>query len=373
MSDDAPVDPLLKDPMAEEHLSEPAIEDAGAAADLAAAELTAGDASVAGEVEAGEAAAAAEPSNEDAAAPAELAAEDAEAAAELAAENAAIPAEAAAAADVPVPAKEKSSSVNLSDSDEDGGLLVSGAPKAQPTAAAVNAAPDADPDATAPAVDAANAADADPAATAPAADAAGAADEDEGEDGKPKLIDSKSVRQRQQSEGKRSPSSAVDAIEHMSVRAPSPSKRASQGPWLQGTFTTPKGRKMTADEFCSSLDRMYNYGAEARSRPQSGANKCGPGPQPKVKQVSTDELDGIVQRLSRQKESASPGGKLECKQLAFRENKEVWEPVKKRPDAENTEYLRTLYDRCLSSKKASEAKLAAKWLKPLGRPATAKH
>jgi hypothetical protein len=54
---------------------------------------------------------------------------------------------------------------------------------------------------------------------------------------------------------------------------------------------------------------------------------------------------------------------------------QVWEPVPVKSAAANTEYLCTLYTRCINSKKASNDALAAKWLKPLGsssRPSTAR-
>lgn len=150
----------------------------------------------------------------------------------------------------------------------------------------------------------------------------------------------------------------------MSVRAASPSKRKSEGPWLTGTFTTPKGRTLTGEELCHSLDRMYNAFADRKD--ESGANKKAPGPEPKVKLVTSDELEAITTRLYQTKESALPkGGKLECKQLAYLGTKEVWEPVKKKPEAENTEYLCSLYQRCINSKKEAEQRLADKWLKPI--------
>ncbi|KAG1659456.1 hypothetical protein FOA52_007926 [Chlamydomonas sp. UWO 241] len=197
---------------------------------------------------------------------------------------------------------------------------------------------------------------------------------------KRKLVDSLSVRKHQDSSAKakgeaRTPRgvSAVGELEHMSCRAPSPSKRKSDGPWLKGTYTTPTGRTLTGAELCTSLDRMYTAGF--KDRPLSGASKPAPGDGPKVKIVSGEELDGIVSRLGSARPKNEAKGKIPCKQLGYKANQEVWEPVQKKSETENTEYLCTLYTRCLASKKEADAKLAAKWLKPLGgssRPSTAK-
>lgn len=61
-------------------------------------------------------------------------------------------------------------------------------------------------------------------------------------------------------------------------------------------------------------------------------------------------------------------GKLEHVQLTFGEGgKEIWAPVKHSSDDEQKTYLCDLYTRCIESKKATEEKLAAKWLQPLGK------
>lgn len=159
----------------------------------------------------------------------------------------------------------------------------------------------------------------------------------------------------------------VDTLSHMQIRPPSPSKLRSQDPWLHGTYKTPKGRIITGEDLCQSLERMYTaYGDKGEA---AGAQKPAPGTPP-PKTMSQEEIDGVVNRLYSSKQiSEGDEGKLVRVQLSFGEGgKELWVPVKHTTVEEQTGYMCALYDRCRESKKKTKAALAAKWLKPLGTP-----
>lgn len=151
----------------------------------------------------------------------------------------------------------------------------------------------------------------------------------------------------------------------------------SHDPWLTGTFKTAKGRIISGEELCQSLEKMtHAYVDKYMAGEQGGARSppvYGPGVHgPPHKTLTPEDLDSMISRLYQAKsreEAAAEANKLERVQLRFDEQgREQWVPVKKVSVDDQKEYMVSLYSRCLESRKKTEEALAAKWLQPLGKP-----
>jgi hypothetical protein len=74
-------------------------------------------------------------------------------------------------------------------------------------------------------------------------------------------------------------------------------------PWLKGTYRTPKGRILTGEDLCSSLERMYGAYATRSELSSAGSNRSAPG-SGVAKILPQEELDAVVQRLYQSKVGA---------------------------------------------------------------------
>eukprot|EP00798_Chlamydomonas_sp_ICE-L_P007135 gene7135-241_t len=135
---------------------------------------------------------------------------------------------------------------------------------------------------------------------------------------------------------------------------------------------TPPGRIITGEELCASLERMTNaYVDKYEDQGHDGPSHIATGVTSSGKTMTNDDIEAMIARLYTTKEGEGAGGefKLERVTLKFDEaGKERWEPVKQVSGDEQKEYMTSLYDRCIESKKKTKEDLAAKYLKPLGQP-----
>lgn len=150
----------------------------------------------------------------------------------------------------------------------------------------------------------------------------------------------------------------------------SPSRRGKTltPPKLQGTFTTDKGKTLTAEELMSSFARMSDtlnfkkYGKYADAMVERLKAASG-------KKMSPDDFNETLTRLTTQREAPSDvESKLHAMKLVYREGKEDYEPWKEVAAEEQVEFMRTLYQRCVDHEKEVRRQLEDKWLQPLGRP-----
>lgn len=81
------------------------------------------------------------------------------------------------------------------------------------------------------------------------------------------------------------------------VHPPSPSKIKSNEPWLKGTFRTDKGRIITGEELCQSLERMTNaYVDKYMNAAPNGTPYMASGITLNHKTLTPDDVDAMISR-----------------------------------------------------------------------------